>query len=68
MVELMKETMQDRFGEGGELLCTDIGQGGRRGRGKQVTSLTGRAFCCGASTLPVNAVSRVFCCTLRQQC
>ena len=46
----MKETMQDRFGEGGDLLCTDVGQGGRQGRGKQVTALNGREFCCGANT------------------
>ena len=67
-MELMKETMQDRFGEGGELLSMDIGQGGRHGRGKQVTALMGRAFRCGACTLSVGASSRVFCCTHRQQC
>ena len=64
----MKETMQDMFGEGGDLLWMDIGQGGRHGRGKQVMALIGRAFCCGASTLRVGAFSRVFCWTVRQQC
>ena len=61
VVELMKETMQDRFDEGGDLLCMDIGQAGRQGRGKQVMAATGRAVCCGASTLPIGAISKVFC-------